>query len=196
MTDPRKKRTDGVRTLADIKDRCRVDEITGCWIWALAMSDNGKHASTRTPRIHIPPGVLRPEKYQTSASRAAWLLSGHELAADQVVWRTCCRDDCCNPQHEMAGTKAEEGAWMSASGHRRGKPWRAVVNHRNFIGQAVSVDVVHQVVASLGAGKLQREAAAEFGIHIATINKIAQGKHLHQRQGVRGSSAFSWRPNA
>lgn len=192
MTDTRRKRNDGVRTLADIKDRCRIDSITGCWRWALAMSDNGHHASKRTARLHVPPGVLRPTKYSTSASRAAWLLSGRELRDDQVVWRTCCQDDCCAPEHLMAGTKAEEGAWMSASGHRRGHARIAAISRRNAASQAVSADVVRQVVERLDSGSLQREVAAEFGIHIATANKIAQGKHLHQRPGVRGSSVFNF----
>lgn len=191
VRDQRRKRADGVRKLADIKARCRIDGA--CWRWALAMSDNGKHASTRTARVHIPPGVLRPTKYCTSAGRAAWLLSGKPLADGQVVWRTCCHDDCCAPAHLMAGTKAEEGAWMAANGHRRGDPRRAAVNMLNVARtQAVSAEIVASVAQQLAAGGvLQREVAAQWGLHLATVNKIARGKHLHQRGAVRGSSVFN-----
>ena len=51
MTDPRRKRQDGVRSLADIRSRCVIDAETGCWIWRGAFSVKvGGHA---TPRVWL-----------------------------------------------------------------------------------------------------------------------------------------------
>jgi len=33
MTDTRRKRQDGVRTLEDLRIRCVIDTETGCWLW-------------------------------------------------------------------------------------------------------------------------------------------------------------------
>ena len=38
----------GIRSVDDIKDRCRVDDVTGCWIWAGALV-HGK-----APRVWVP----------------------------------------------------------------------------------------------------------------------------------------------
>ena len=192
--DQRRKRADGVRSIDDLRDRCRIDDITGCWIWMLAISDNGKGGSSRTPRTSIPAGVLGNERKSCSVSapRAAWLLSGRPLRAGCGVWRTCGNDECVAPNHLKAGTKAEEGAWMSASGRRRGDPKRAAINLRNATAaQAVPLDTVNAIVVQLGAGVGQRKLATDFGLHVSTICKISRGTHVRQRQGVRGSSVFN-----
>lgn len=191
--DLRRKRADGVRTITDLKDRCRIDDITGCWNWTLAISDNGQVGSSRTPRTSLPAGVIgRVKKASISAPRVAWLLSGRYLADCDGVWRNCLNDACIAPAHLNAGTKSQEGAWMSASGHRKGDPRRAAINLRNATtAQAVSADVVRAIEVQLAAGERLRKVAAQFGLHVATICKISCGKHVRQRQGVRGSSVFN-----
>ena len=38
IKDRRTKRTEGVRTIADLMGRCRIDD-SGCWVWCLAISN-------------------------------------------------------------------------------------------------------------------------------------------------------------
>lgn len=191
--DPRRKRADGVRTITDLKDRCRVDDITGCWNWSLAISGNGQMDNSRTPRTSVPAGVIGPAaRSSISAPRAAWMLSGRYLADCDGVWRNCLNEACIAPAHLNAGTKAQEGAWMSARGHRKGDPRRAAINLRNATtAQAVSAEVVRAIEVQLAAGEQLRKVAAQFGLHVATICKISCGKHVRQRLGVRGSSVFN-----
>jgi hypothetical protein len=179
MTDANTKRTDGVRTLQDLQDRCRVDTDTGCWIWAMAISDNGKIGGSRTPRLCVPAGVIGPARSNSTAPRAAWLLSGKKLGDKQVVWRTCLNDECCAPGHLMAGTKAQEGAWMSRSGHRRGKPERAAANLRNSLQMATPPAVVRQVEELFAAGMLQKDVHAATGLRSATLRSIRLGQHVN-----------------
>jgi hypothetical protein len=184
----------GVYGLEDIRQRCHVDDVTGCWEWALAISEGGKPHSSRTPRVCLPSGVMEGGGRSMSVARASWLMSGRKIRPGCGVWRTCCNDACVAPGHLKSGTKVEEGAWMAASGHRRGKPWRAAVNRRtNAACQAVPVDVVRAIEVRLRAGELHREISADTGIHKATISKIARGRHMHQRGGglVRGASVFA-----
>ena len=192
IKDRRPKRTDGVRTIDDLIGRCRIDDH-GCWVWCLAISNNGKIGGSRTPRTSVPADVLGvAARCSVSAPRAAWLLSGRTLGSRDGVWRTCLNDSCIAPAHLKAGTKKQEGAWMTASGHRRGDPRRAAVNLRNStMSNAVSADDVRAIADRLSAGILQRQVAAEFGLHVATICKISRGKHFRQRIGVKGSSVFN-----
>ena len=184
-----------MRTLDDIRDRCRIDAITGCWKWAMAMSDGGKQGASKVPRANIPAGVIAEKSISSTASRAAWILAGKPLTSGQVVWRTCCVESCVNPDHMQAGTKKQEGAWVRASGHNQGNPRRAAINLAvNAKSQALSQNVVRDIEGWLAAGRMQKDLAAELGVHKATISKIANGKHMHQRAGIRASSVFAWRP--
>ena len=194
--NPRVKRIGpGVYCLEDVRQRCRIDPVTDCWIWSMAVSDGGRPYSSTTPRVSLPKGVLSIEHRTVSVSRVAWLMSGRKLAPGHVVWRTCGCELCVNPAHLMAGTKAEEGAWVRESGRRRGSAMRTAVNTRNAAEtQAIRPETVRSIEAQLAAGRLQREVSVDFGIHKATISKIARGLHVHQRGGgrqVRGASVFA-----
>lgn len=196
MFNPRAKRIGpGVYCLDNIRERCRIDPITDCWVWSMAVSDGGRPRSALTPRVSVPKGVLSIEHRTVSVPRVAWLMSGRPLAPGHVVWRTCGCELCVNPAHLQAGTKAEEGAWMRESGRRRGDPRRAAVNTRNAAdAQAVRPEAVRAIKAQVDAGRLQRDVAADFELHVATISKIARGLHVHQRGGgrqVRGASVFA-----
>ena len=182
----------GVYNLEDIRERCRIDAITGCWSWAMAVSD-GSRSVSRTPRVSLPKGVISATHRTVSVPRVAWLMAGHTLREGLVVWRTCCNDLCCNPAHLKAGTKRQEGAWMAANGHRKGDPRRVAVALRNVAGQAVPMETVRAIEERLRSGELQRAVAEAVGIHEATVSKIARGLHYHQRNRglVRGASVFA-----
>ena len=183
----------GIYSLADISARCRIDDDTGCWHWRLAMRANGASNGSKslTPSVSVPAGVLGDKRRTLSVARVVWLMQGKTLRPGWVVWRTCTSEDCCAPEHLKAGTKADEGAWMRASGRRRGVAHRLVVNSRNVASQAVPAEKVREVAEQINAGRLYRDIAADLGVHKATISKIANGKHYHQRaKGARGSSVF------
>jgi hypothetical protein len=185
----------GVYCLEDIRQRCRIDPITDCWVWSMAVSDGGRPYSSKTPRVSLPKGVLSIDHRTVSVPRVSWLMSGRHLAPGHVVWRTCGCELCVNPAHLRAGTKADEGAWMRKSGRRQGDPRRTAVNTRNAAEtQAIRPETVRSIEAQLAAGRLQREVSVDFGIHEATISRIARGLHVHQRGGgrqVRGASVFA-----
>lgn len=84
----------GLRTIDDLRDRCRIDDITGCWHWAGARS--GGAPSTRVP------GLGR----NTSLGKAiGYLLTGREPGRGVVWHATCETRGCCNPAHRRAGTR-------------------------------------------------------------------------------------------
>ncbi len=181
----------GVYCLDDIKARCRIDPVTGCWHWAWGCTTSGVGAGIRMPAINVPPGVMGPKRMTITGARAAWLMSGRKLSAGMVVWRTCRHDDCVCPAHLRAGTKAEEGAWLAAQGVLRDDPVRRAMNIKACAAQAVPVETVSRIEALLAAGKSQWAIRKETGVNPSTISKIASGRHIHQRPvGARGSSVF------
>lgn len=189
MTDPRRKRQDGVRTLEDIRARCVIDDETGCWLWRGAFSiKRGGHA---TPRVW-----LAKDRRSEVAGRAAWLLSGRKLKPGAVVWRSVCTDTrCINPEHAKAGTRTQMHAAMVADGRMRGNPRRAAINAQNFRVQLLPVEKVRQAEAMFAAGAMQKTVRAELGICAGVAARIRKGLHPNcaaAQRVVPAASVFVW----
>lgn len=189
MTDPRRKRQDGVRSLADIRSRCVIDAETGCWIWRGAFSVKvGGHA---TPRVW-----LANERRAEIAGRAAWLLSGRKLKPGAVVWRSACTDTrCINPEHAKAGTRTQMHASFVADGRLRGDPKRAIANAKNCAKQLLPVETVRRAEAMFAAGVMQKDVRSEFGISSDTAARIRKGLHPNCAASQRvlpSASVFAW----
>jgi hypothetical protein len=178
----------GIQTINDIKDRCRVDEETGCWIWTGAFSDR------RTPTVSIPPGVLREKRYTMSAIRAAFLLAGRRLIGTQVVYRvpSCPTPHCCNPNHHKAGTTAEANRAAAERG-AYDTVQRTVWLQKIRLRQAIPIEKVRAIEEHIAAGNTAKSASDTFGVCVDTCREIRRGRHFHQRPlECKNSSVFSW----
>lgn len=186
----RKVQGNGVRTFEDIRLRCRVDEITGCWLWSLSMSGG------ETPKAWICPGVFGEKPRTMPAAKASWLLSGRKIEEGHVVWRVACTDArCVNPQHCIALPRAEMRRACGLRGREKGKPERAVQNWKNRASLIAPKEVVREVEKRLGEGKKQSHIAAELPVSTFLVHKIATGKQFHSSvratPNLRGSSVFT-----
>ena len=79
----------GILSLEDLRQRCRIDSETGCWLWAGALSAN-------TPRAWF----FHPEKARFQcmpAARAAWLLARGPIGGRVVYHALCSETICVNP---------------------------------------------------------------------------------------------------
>lgn len=191
LLPPRK----GARDLEDLRQRCVIDELTGCWDWGGALSRSSTCSTVPTTRVWLP-DVNRPGAGQlTTASRAAWLLSGRKLQPDQVVFRHHCGNHLCiNPAHAVAVTRPEMHALNRESGRFRGDPKRAAANRASMLRMALPVEKVRQAEAMLAAGVMSKDIRAELGFCNTTMTRIRSGKHPHSRARqnlVRGASVFT-----
>lgn len=185
----------GVTSLDDIRDRCRIDDETGCWNWAWAKSQS--KSSTATPITYIAVGVLGLEKSRLiPAYRAAWLFAGNEIEPGHVVYRRCCNTECCNPEHGKTGTKKQMHAHYSRSGKNKGKPHRRIVNALSRAKMVTPPDRVRQVEDMLADGKPIKEIKAALRMDFKTIRRIRDGVHPNCSRSsptmlMRGASVFT-----
>jgi hypothetical protein len=125
----------GIRTLADLRLRCRVDHTTGCWHWLQALI-----TCSGQPKVHL----VHPAtgmKYQTSGRRAAVLLAtGKEVPKGHVAWpRPCCdSEDCVNPEHARTGPRKLHGEWLVRTGRLEKRPFRASLTRRRLTDEQVA----------------------------------------------------------
>jgi predicted XRE-type DNA-binding protein len=179
-------RHDGIRDLQGILDRCKVDDITGCWLW-------GGGTSKGCPRACICAGVLHPERRSFAVRRAAWVLSGRPDPGDRSVYRKhdCPNSRCVNPAHchaGLIGSQASEIAKRKDSPLRDAR--RIATLHR--IRNKLAEQVAQAILGDLSAGMLQKHAAKKHGVNKGTVSLIARGMHHSQRQNLmRGASVFA-----
>lgn len=187
----RKVQGNGVRSLEDIRLRCRVDELTECWLWSLCIG------SGNTPKVGIPAGVLSDREQVMSTAKASWLLSGRKLEAGQVVWRAHCGDShCVNPQHCAALLRGDMRRACGESNREKGSIKRAAANRATSAASACPPAMVAEVEKRLKQGKKQRDIAAELTVSRDTVHRISAGKHLYSAGRtaplLRAASVFTW----
>lgn len=191
-TETRRGRRDGVRDLEALRVRCRIDSLSGCWIWAGGRNDKG------APVIRIPAGVLRESAVIMAPRRAGWLLAGRSIKPGEVVMRTlaCESDQCVNPAHSAAGLRAD----VNRTAGKRGSystPERLAHLTKARMKSAIDPQLVSVAEDAFTSGATVREAAERAGIDRETARRIRNGDHIHQAGGVmRAASVFAWRPAA
>jgi hypothetical protein len=91
-------RTSGIRTLADLKGRCRIDDETGCWRWAAGADGSGR------PSLWLPALGRR-----VTLGIAICVLRTGNAPAPGVSWHcTCATPNCANPAHRVAGNRSSQ----------------------------------------------------------------------------------------
>lgn len=156
----------GVRTLDDLMLRCHVDADTGCWHWRGAMQTRSNGSSE--PRVW-----LADECRTVTIRRAAWLLAGkRELRNGETVWCRCRCENCGNPAHMSAGTKAQWGAWVHQRGHLRGRPERSAINRRNKLESGQTKLTPELVQWAIESPQLGVDAAWGLDVSPTTLSRV------------------------
>jgi hypothetical protein len=158
-------------TLEDVRQRCYVDEITGCWHWRGGFS-------VGVPRIYaVDPAT--DEKTATTGMRAVKMLeTGKAIPKGRIVYRCKCRaDDCVNPEHLRIGTKSEQGAMLRRTKELRGDPLRALINRNNAAKRG------YVKITPALAEEIRR--SDEIGVALAKRLGISESTVSRYRNGVR-----------
>ena len=89
----------GVRDLETLRERCRIDRATGCWVFRIDSWRKTDRVSIRIIGVNSP----------LNGRRAALHLAGVEIKPGNVVVpkATCLDPACCNPEHSKQISAAE-----------------------------------------------------------------------------------------
>lgn len=150
--------------LARIKGRCRIDDLTGCWLWSGAKS-SGK------PSIFALD--LRANKMRAmSGSKAVWqAYHGVPLPVGGVTYMRCWNSDCVRPEHAALAESREVLVAMQTE--------RGIYKTPAKRAQALK----------MSAGR--RKVTPDAEIRILTSDEPV--KELARELGVSASCIFRWR---
>jgi hypothetical protein len=170
------KRGTRIASMADLKERCIVSAITGCWRWQGSMH-NGTPAVWTFDRSKDCCCVV-------SGPRAAALMGGLDLFAGWRAWMTCTRRDCVNPLHATTGTIAQWGKWMAEQDRLKNSPRRVRATKERWERRYPERAAVARMVRE--SDETGRALAARLQLPEQTISKMRLGMHW-----AEGTNAFT-----
>lgn len=172
----------GIRTIEDLRLRCRIDNETGCWRWAGAKQEYGGSRAAE-PRVW-----LADHDCCVNGKRAAAILSGRTPKRGQLVYAKCLNSMCVRPDHQIVGTAKERGAWLAAQGVLKGNPSRVAQNTRMSRGRSsINMELARWARESEQTGV---EVAHALDIGIAAVSRIR--RHETWREQMQAASVFSF----
>lgn len=163
-----------VTSIAQLRERCSVDPVSGCWNWL-----GGYNGLSLIPRLWVY-DYDRHDKASVSGPRAAWMLA-HESAPlpGYLVFRACGNRRCLCPVHLREGKKADLGASLRRSGRLQGTAVEARrANQRIAIAAAGIVATPPEVVRQIRAAPASTSLAAlglAHGLSPQTVSRIRRG---------------------
>ncbi len=168
----------GVNCIADLKDRCRVDDITGCWHWGGALTQG------RPPSLRFPP---LGNRVLTLGAVIGFFRTG-EGPSPGVYWVvTCGTLNCANPAHRKAGDRAFQMGLIA-----KGKPIKPLHRQRITASRRKGSKLTDEQVADiLHTDDRLQDAAARHGISLTYVSKIRRGEK-RVAMVAPGASVFAW----
>lgn len=166
----------GITTVADIRDRCKVDPATHCWQWTGAASDGNQ------PRMHAFCHRVG-EKRTMSGPEAVWNIAHGESPAGWLVYRTCCNVGglCLNPAHlKRARNREEGGRIIRSSGRLKGVRTEAQIQstRETMLKRGIKTlpDATVLAIRAQPAGRMNIDIAREFGVAETVSSRIRLGR--------------------
>lgn len=162
-----------------IKDRCRIDELSGCWIWtgATSVSNGGQTHQPRAWSVDYSKDLSGKTKTVQTGNRAAWhAVTGKPIPEGHLVFKAaCCTNGLCvNPAHLQCGTTEDWGKSVAAKEIWKDQQTRIQANRA--IGRARSVvtpELVREIQSSSESGL---SFAARTGIPNSVISRVRRGQ--------------------
>ena len=170
-------RSDGIRTWDDLRDRCKIDDDTLCWIWQGGRQSNGQ------PSMWIP--ALR--KSSVMSVLVAYLKTGQPPVKGRVWYARCGRPDCCNPQHRSLGTKSDQ---MRALKLVRDPLLKARIS-RTKLAQGKCKVPAEDLARIQAERPLLSEIMAQYGVSQSYASVLRNGKAGPRQAAARMSSVWA-----
>lgn len=174
----------GIRTVEDLRLRCRVDEDTGCWHWGLSISQGA-------PKVHLVTPDTGVYRIMRGRRAALYLQRGHDLRPQRYAFArpSCTSIDCVNPEHCRSGSRAQHGAWLRASGRVKDLPTKAAAARRGWDkrGRKITPEQAAEIRIS---DESAYAIAARLGLSHYAVWSVRAG-HTH-KPAAPGRDVFTW----
>jgi hypothetical protein len=157
-----------MRTIEDVRGACRIDDITGCWVWTGAV-DRGQ------PKIYAPDWTAHNGAMKTqTGQRAVWHMGNqHAIPKRWRVYSTCRTVCCLNPEHLKVGSQKEWGRDSARWGFLKDDVRVRVRNRRTGRSRSeLTPETYAEVLASSEKGVV---IAKRLGISDSTVSKARTG---------------------
>lgn len=169
----------GIRTVEDIRIRCRIDEC-GCWIWGLARR-RGTPIAT----------ILDGDRHRSILARtAAMIVAGKAPRSGNLVAfaKVDCQNpiDCVNPDHIRFGTRKQMGEALSKRGLFRDPDRLAKLKAEGRKRQKLTSAQWLEIERSNEESSV---LAMRYGVSIKRIQTIRQERRMSQM--VSSNSIFN-----
>lgn len=149
-------------TIDYFRERSRVDNDTGCWLWTQALAAGGY-------------GAMRFAGKNTRAHRGSFeTFHGLKLPSTVDVCHRCDVRLCVNPDHLFAGSRADNMADCSSKGRIRTPALRGDESPNSKLTAAA-------VLAIRADARCASEVAADYGVtksNISCIRRRATWRHV------------------
>lgn len=162
-----------MNTLSEVLAKCRIDNVTRCWVW------HGAGAKDGVVHIHAIDHA-RKTKRTMSGPTAVWNIAhGEAPPAGYVPYRWCGNRLCVNPVHlRLARGQAEVMHRMACSGRLKGThlEQRRAAARRGHAAQGMRItpdEVVRQILAAQGNNCA---VARRYGVHHSVVSRIRLGQ--------------------
>lgn len=167
-----------IRTIEDIKNRCVVDEITGCWNWRGGMSQGGNGATPiPAARFHV---YGRP---CTVSVILHWLVKGKDMPAGMTFAPSCENPRCANPDHRKLRVR---GSVSMPPDPLRIAKITLTQRSKSRLSDADIDDIRY-------GGLSAKEAAEKHNVDTSFVYGVRRGIRRKPLVGT-SASVFSWRP--
>lgn len=185
MQAEKKPRAVRITNVDELKDRCIIDDFTGCWHWQGAM--NTDRNGVRTPQMHVFDST-RGYCRTVTGPLAVLEVAGRRGIGVRMGWRTCRCDDCVNPEHIMGGTRKDWGRWIASHGLWKNVAARVVATRESARARS---PVTPEIVAEIRSSPLTgRELSKKLGLKVRHISHI-RTKSTWKDSVVPGASVFT-----
>lgn len=183
-----KRNYDAVRTIDDLKDRCYVDEDSGCWHWKQGKTPSGAAAV----KVRV-----RGKREQMVGRKAAFILARCQLPPEghRVFAAPFCKSrDCVNPDHCRTGTAAQQGAAIARTGELKRIPSKVRANRATARRNAkLTMEQARQIRASSESGTV---VGRRFGVSSKTVWRIRHNILYKEVDNVLATAdVFAWAQN-
>jgi hypothetical protein len=137
----------------------RVERGLACWPWTGGVNRFGYGQAKKGGKSFL-------------AHRAAYLLANNYMFLPDNILHKCDNPLCCNPDHLIAGTHAENMADMKAKGRRKG------IAAGVFNGRAkLNPETCEQIRKERASGAMLKDLAPKYNVALSTISRVCRGEN-------------------